>query len=585
MALDNLRSRTEVRTLWADAICINQADTSEREQQVQLMHKIYTNAQNVCSWIDHDLTPSLDVFDDLHKLGTDVEISDIQEIEHWYPVADILRNPYWQRLWVQQELILSKNLRIYCRHHEIDAQQLLLFQKKVKATSFRTLHPLSPQYRLSRYLEIVPRPGLSAHETLLETEEEQSAVAKELAEMGSSASKEQLEDAYSRYDTAGRTQSVMLARGVLRAKKALLQRLNGSAVEPTTEGTHPSSPFGSLMVLFNEGMTLKMSDPRDRLYGILGIATDVEVGDIQVDYSLPPFEVYCKVFNFFIQKYRSLDFLASALTLKPDHPTLEENYPSWFPVGNIDWGFVEGATASGSIGTTEARVDPSSRLLSVRGLRVDTISFVAARQPLPQYSIQELESKLEEYRKEIDPTGKLTTSKEDDNLYPLLFPRLSARRYRLLFQAAKPSVEEQRTLIQRVRDAANKAGVPNLTMRKIVAGGYEPHDLLTNEQRSLCQMVSFSLSSARFIGTTSGRIGTMKIEAQAKPGDQIWVVVGCSVPLILRPVPGEPGQYTSTGHANLPGFMDGEAASGLSTSADGALEPEAIAKLEAIKIR
>ncbi|KAJ4990240.1 heterokaryon incompatibility protein [Stagonosporopsis vannaccii] len=44
----------EKRILWADGICINQHDTAERNHQVQLMRRIYTAASKVLIWLGHD---------------------------------------------------------------------------------------------------------------------------------------------------------------------------------------------------------------------------------------------------------------------------------------------------------------------------------------------------------------------------------------------------------------------------------------------------------------------------------------------------------------------------------------------------
>jgi hypothetical protein len=49
-ALLQLRT-TDVRTLWVDAICIDQTSLSERSHQVQLMGEIYSRAQRVVVWL------------------------------------------------------------------------------------------------------------------------------------------------------------------------------------------------------------------------------------------------------------------------------------------------------------------------------------------------------------------------------------------------------------------------------------------------------------------------------------------------------------------------------------------------------
>ncbi|KAL2672588.1 hypothetical protein Neosp_013301 [[Neocosmospora] mangrovei] len=52
------QSSLQTDYLWADAICIDQANLSERSQQVQLMGRIYSSALVVYSWVgpsDHSL--------------------------------------------------------------------------------------------------------------------------------------------------------------------------------------------------------------------------------------------------------------------------------------------------------------------------------------------------------------------------------------------------------------------------------------------------------------------------------------------------------------------------------------------------
>jgi hypothetical protein len=51
VALEHLRYRSQECKLWIDAICINQANTSERNSQVAIMRQIYRNAARVIIWI------------------------------------------------------------------------------------------------------------------------------------------------------------------------------------------------------------------------------------------------------------------------------------------------------------------------------------------------------------------------------------------------------------------------------------------------------------------------------------------------------------------------------------------------------
>ncbi|CAM1509004.1 Fc.00g027430.m01.CDS01 [Cosmosporella sp. VM-42] len=121
--------------LWADAICINQGDDpAERSHQVQLMRRIYASAQMVISWLgpeDRSLAfKTIKIFaaerrkttqDQLQRevplgwlrqhpslceQGVAAEGKDIDN-DAWWAVAQLLKAPYWRRVWIFQEIILS----------------------------------------------------------------------------------------------------------------------------------------------------------------------------------------------------------------------------------------------------------------------------------------------------------------------------------------------------------------------------------------------------------------------------------------------------------------------------------------------
>jgi len=50
-ALHRVRLESATRVLWADAVCINQENTDERSRQVALMRMIYSNATRVLIWL------------------------------------------------------------------------------------------------------------------------------------------------------------------------------------------------------------------------------------------------------------------------------------------------------------------------------------------------------------------------------------------------------------------------------------------------------------------------------------------------------------------------------------------------------
>jgi hypothetical protein len=72
---------------------------------------------------------------------------------------------------------------------------------------------------------------------------------------------------------------------------------------------------------------LRATDPRDKVYAALHLATDMQAGDIRVDYTLPMYEVYIDVAKFSLERKRSLDWLGEA------GRTSVFGLPSWAP----DW--------------------------------------------------------------------------------------------------------------------------------------------------------------------------------------------------------------------------------------------------------
>lgn len=67
-----------------------------------------------------------------------------------------------------------------------------------------------------------------------------------------------------------------------------------------------------------------------------------------------------------------------------------------------------------------------------------------------------------------------------------------------------------------------------------------------------------SMLRGRTLGTSSrGYIGAFLAAAQI--GDQIWVILGSNLPLLLRPVPDRDGYFRLVGQCYVAGLMEGEA--------------------------
>ena len=126
LALRFLRLPTDDRTLWIDAICVNQDDLDERSAQVQLMKNIYQGAHQVISWLgDEDENAVYADWFISQAIDQDFSIEWLQTqlLENGDMHKVILRlglhlseemQSYWGRLWITQEIGFAQDGILQC---------------------------------------------------------------------------------------------------------------------------------------------------------------------------------------------------------------------------------------------------------------------------------------------------------------------------------------------------------------------------------------------------------------------------------------------------------------------------------------
>lgn len=114
-ALRRLRLADADRTVWVDAICIDQGDRKERSHQVGMMRDIYSCARQVIVYLGEEKENSGTAILTMHRKqfdeGREIGHSERFALEH------LFRRPYFERLWIVQEFLLANMIQIICGPH------------------------------------------------------------------------------------------------------------------------------------------------------------------------------------------------------------------------------------------------------------------------------------------------------------------------------------------------------------------------------------------------------------------------------------------------------------------------------------
>lgn len=116
-ALSDLQDEKRVLRLWADALCINQQDDEEKSRQVMMMGRIYTLAHHTVIYLGPLTVASEALLKALaSRTGTEEEviIGDLDRSAIGSGRLDLLRRPWFKRVWVLQELVLARDPWVQC---------------------------------------------------------------------------------------------------------------------------------------------------------------------------------------------------------------------------------------------------------------------------------------------------------------------------------------------------------------------------------------------------------------------------------------------------------------------------------------
>ncbi|KAI1212937.1 heterokaryon incompatibility protein-domain-containing protein [Annulohypoxylon truncatum] len=134
--------------LWVDFMCIDQKNDYEKTKQLNKMVQIYRNASNVCIWLgEGDDDGRSD--EAMQFIRTTMDFAVLDRLAHdksqakkWYALGELMRDRWFSRRWVVQEIALAKEATVHCGQRRVqwsdfaDAASLLVSNQEIIKSLF-----------------------------------------------------------------------------------------------------------------------------------------------------------------------------------------------------------------------------------------------------------------------------------------------------------------------------------------------------------------------------------------------------------------------------------------------------------------
>lgn len=553
-ALRYLRRSNQERLVWADATCINQKDLEERSHQVALMGEIYSKASEVLIWlgdcVDDDLphfSPDIIEYDkEINSLrentaqlsecstspghGRDAVValetlSLLALDEHWtdkavfvtddegrYHIAEnyvvawqatlkLLRLPWWTRIWVVQEAVLAKKATLIVG--SVSAPWTLI-------SDF-----------CQSYLKHLP-PGGCCH---------------------TSATWKMSSDVWD---------DIVLMRLTFWS----FYTSKTEIVQPQSK--HPARAFWEFLWHLRHK---EATDPRDKVYGLLGLLRNHQYPFLIPDYSVNTAETFSRCTEALIRSENSLSALIGPRLRQPGLPTWvidllpNDDSGSLLFFQNL-FRRISSSAIFNACGTQELRFSIHRNKLSLFGVQVEKVKEVtmACEEGLVAQTFKEWENLCHiasEHQNTTYPSG---CTRADAFWRTMIRDTIrdyqDGEKIRRAATTDEPCYTRFRSwLTDQQLDSKNGSTGSNLMA----------HPDFCNFRKSFFIATQYQC----FFTTYKGYMGLCD---QPQPNDEIWILFGGSVPFIVRPYPDESedaGSYSLVGDCYVHGIMDGEAVEAL----------------------
>ncbi|KAL8730911.1 MAG: hypothetical protein Q9181_004494 [Wetmoreana brouardii] len=155
-ALRQFRSKDEDIYLWVDTLCIDQDNEEEKTEQVTKMAKIYSTASHVLVWLGAGspvCEEAMDFIGEVIELSTlDNLVKDESSPAKWSALVELLRCRWFSRRWVVQELALAQDATL---HYSSKSIYWIDFADAV-ALFIDRIDEIKGLFRMSRYFNHNP---------------------------------------------------------------------------------------------------------------------------------------------------------------------------------------------------------------------------------------------------------------------------------------------------------------------------------------------------------------------------------------------------------------------------------------------
>ncbi|KAN0088998.1 HET domain containing protein [Hyaloscypha variabilis] len=495
-ALRRLRNSTSVRLLWIDALCINQEDIQERNSQVQYMRDIYHGCRNVVVWLGESSRTSSTGF----SLVRDVALAASSES------GSSVQKP-------------------------ITTGELTL--KGLPERSSPSWRALGAIFWREWFARIWIIRGVSVPQSVVVV-------------CGA--------------DTCSWSDMTRAAKYISDHSLDAITDVDPKLVMKLSDFRMRDDPQRPLLRLLSEARNSYATDARDKVYALLGLASDVDSLSLLPDYSQDASEVYTRMVKSWIQRDRNLDILSA---VEDNRCRVRPGLPSWVPdwdahVPTLPFSAHPGFTFMCAAGDSKATCTfgPDNKVLNARGKIIDSLDsvgmifdeFIPASGTISRGSsmrdglsrIRTRQWHIMAHKLMSYPTGENVESVFVQTLIGQvkLEPAISSDELRLCYYAWRQYFE----VAHREHGMYIQVSHKELFTEDLARATY-----FMKEQQKAAY-------GRRFFTTKNGYMGLSPYSSRI--GDSIVILLGGRTPFILRRT--RKGGYRFIGECYVHGMMNGE---------------------------